>query len=141
MNVEVQIEQYIASQPIAKGEELLVLHHLVQDTSPGSRLWFSDGKNEVGKVVSNPNIGYGAYTINYADGSTKEFFRIGISANTVGISVYIMGLADKKFLSQTYEKTIGKASVTSYCIKFKSIHEIDLQVLQQAIKHGFDSKD
>ena len=48
----------------------------------------------------------------YADGKTKEFYQIGISANTTGISVYIMGIADKKYLLETYAKTIGKASIT-----------------------------
>lgn len=41
-----------------------------------------------GKVVANPNIGYGVYPIAYADGSSRESYRIGLSANTTGISVY-----------------------------------------------------
>ena len=58
---------------------------------PKARLWFLDGKDEKGKEVSNPNIGYGVRTIQYADGKTKEFYQIGVSGNTTGISVYIMG--------------------------------------------------
>ena len=58
---------------------------------PDCRLWFNDGTNEAGKVVANPNIGYGVYTITYADGSSREFYRIGLSANTTGISVYVLG--------------------------------------------------
>jgi hypothetical protein len=56
---------------------------------PVCKLWFLNGKDEKGKVVSNPNIGYGSQTLKYADGKTKEFYQIGISANTTGISVYI----------------------------------------------------
>ena len=58
------------------------------------------------KSVSNPNIGYGSYTIKYADGTTREFYQIGLSANTTGISVYIMGIKDKTYLAtNVWKKT------------------------------------
>ncbi len=95
-----------------------------------------DGKDEKGKVVSNPNIGYGLQTITYADGKTKEFYQIGISANTSGISVYIMGIKDKTWLPETYGKIIGNASVTGYCIKFKKLKDINVEILESAIHDG-----
>jgi len=112
------------------------LHRSVLKPMPKARLWFLDGKDEKGKVVSNPNIGYGVRTIRYADGKTKEFYQIGIIGNTTGISVYIMGIEDKKYLPDTYAKQLGKASVTGYCIKFKKLADTDLDVLQVAIKDG-----
>jgi hypothetical protein len=72
----------------------------------------------------------------YADGKTKEFYQIGISGNTTGISVYIMGIEDKKHLPDSYGKTIGKATVTGYCIKFKSLKDINLETLDTAILDG-----
>ena len=137
MDIQAQIDDYIASQAEAKRIELQMLHDLIIASNPGGKLWFSDGRNEEGKVVSNPNIGYGAYTIKYADGSTKEFFRIGLSANKMGISVYVLGLDDKSYLSKMIGDTIGKASVTGYCIKFKSTKDIDTDVLMSAVRHGF----
>ncbi|HQH42010.1 MAG TPA: DUF1801 domain-containing protein [Bacteroidales bacterium] len=135
MTVKDQIKNYIASLPEAKASEMQSLHKLVLKIAPKSKLWFEDGKDASGKTVSNPNIGYGTYTIQYANGKTKEFFRVGISANTSGISVYIMGLEDKSFLSKTYGKKIGKASVTGYCIKFKSVEDVDLAVLKEVIAY------
>lgn len=132
-----QIEAFIASQPEPKRSELRALHELTLQQSPGCKLWFSDGKNDDGKVVANPTIGYGSYTINYADGTSRESFRIGLSANRTGISVYIMGLEDKAHLASTYGPTIGKANVTGYCIRFKSIREIDLETLAAALQYGF----
>ena len=104
---------------------------------PKCKLWFLDGKDSRGKIVSNSNIGYGSYNIKYADGTTKEFYQIGLSANTTGISVYILGIKDKTYLSQTYEKVIGKASVTGYCIKFKKLKDINIDILKDALKYGF----
>ena len=71
-----------------------------------------------------------------ADGKTKEFYQVGISANTTGISVYIMGIQDKKYLPETYGKIIGKASVTGYCIKFKTLEDINIEILETAIIDG-----
>lgn len=137
MTVKSQVKNYIDSQPDAKRVELQTLHKLILQLSPKCKLWFSDGTNSEGEIVSNPNIGYGCYTIECANGTTKVFFQIGLSANKTGISVYIMGLNDKTFLAKTIGKAIGKASVTGYCIKFKTISDINLKALQSAIKHGF----
>ena len=136
MNIASQITHYINSLPATKGAEMLALHNRILQLLPDARLWFLDGKDGSGKVVSNPNIGYGMQKMQYADGKAKDFYQIGLSANTTGISVYIVGLANKKYLPETYGQTIGKASVTGYCIKFKSLKDIDLQVLESAILDG-----
>lgn len=137
MNVEKQIKNYIDSQPELKRSDIQTLHLRIMQAFPICKLWFLDGKDDKGKIVSNPNIGYGLQTIKYADGKTKEFFQIGLSANTAGISVYIMGIENKKYLPDTYGKTIGKAGVTGYCIKFKTLKDINIETLEAAILDGF----
>jgi len=139
MNVQKQIAAYITSQPEPKRSEMQELHQHILRVLPNCKLWFLDGKDDKGKIVSNPNIGYGAYSINYADRTTREFYQIGLSANTTGISVYIMGITDKKYLAQTFGKKIGKASVTGYCIKFKTLKDINMDILQSAIISGVEA--
>ncbi|RFZ81823.1 DUF1801 domain-containing protein [Mucilaginibacter terrenus] len=136
MTIPEQIEAYLTSQPQAKRTDLRALHALMLQAIPGGKLWFEDGKNSEGKVVSNPSIGYGTRTTTYADGKTKEYYQAGLSANTSGISVYILGIADKAYLAETYGKTLGKATVTGYCIKFKKLADIDVEVLEAAVKDG-----
>lgn len=136
MKAEAEIKKFIASQPEPKRSELQELHKRTLEALPGTKLWFDDGKNADKKTVTNPTIGYGQQTLKYANGKTKEFFRIGVSINTTGISVYILGLEDKKFLINTYGKKIGKASVTGYCIKFKSLKDINVDVLEEAIGYA-----
>jgi Domain of unknown function (DU1801) len=140
MDVQEQIDTYIASQPEPKRSELQSLHLRTLQIAPGCKLWFADGKNSEGKIVANPSIGYGSYTIKYADGTSKDFYQIGLSANTTGISVYILGLQDKTYLAQTYGETIGKASVTGYCIKFKRLKDIHVDVLEAAIRYGLEAQ-
>lgn len=139
MEVKEEIKKYINSQPETKCKEMQVLHKHICKILPKTKLWFLDGKDEKGKIVSNPNIGYGSYSIKYANGTTKEFYQVGLSANTSGISVYIMGLKDKTYLAKNYGKKLGKASVTGYCIKFKSLNDINIDVLEAAIQYGVEA--
>ena len=138
MSVQEEINAYIASQPEPKRSEMQEVHRLTLQIMPKCKLWFLDGKNSENKIVSNPNIGYGALTVKYADGKIKEFYQIGLSGNTTGISVYIMGVKDKKYLAQTFGKKLGKASVTGHCIKFKTLKDINIDILEAAIRYGVE---
>jgi len=133
MTAQAQIDDYIAGQSPAKAAELRELHRRILAISPACQLSFLDGRNAEGKVVSNPNIGYGSAPIAYANGETRDFYQIGLSANTTGISVYVMGLADKSYLAATYGQKLGKAKVTGYCVKFRSLKDVDLGVLEAMI--------
>jgi hypothetical protein len=139
MDVQLQIKEYIASQPEPKRSDMQALHRIVLEVAPACKLWFLDGKNSENKIVSNPNIGYGLRTIEYADGKNRAFYQVGISANKTGISVYILGIDDKTYLARTYGEQLGKASVTGYCIKFKSLKDINIEVLEAAIRFGIES--
>lgn len=138
MNVQEQIKAYIATQPEPKRRDLQELHRIILELMPDCQLWFLDGKDEQGRTVSNPNIGYGVQTKKYANGKTKEFYQIGISANTTGISVYILGIEDKKYLAETYGKKLGKASVTGYCIKFRTLRDVNTDILEAAMRYGIE---
>ncbi len=138
MDTQEQIKAYIAAQPEPKRSDMQALHSLILALMPEGRLWFLDGKDENGRTVSNPNIGYGLQSRKYADGKTREFYQIGVSANTTGISVYILGIEDKKYLAEKYGKELGKASVTGYCIKFKALKDVNSAILQAAIQDGID---
>jgi hypothetical protein len=141
MNVQKQIKEYITSQPEPKRSDMQALHRVILQVMPACKLWFLDGKNSENKTVSNPNIGYGLHAMKYADGTTREFYQIGLSANKTGISVYILGIEDKKYLAQTYGKVLGKASVTGYCIRFKTLKDINIEILEAAIRNRVEAQN
>lgn len=136
MNTQTQISDYLAAQPARKRRDMQALHDVILGLMPGCRSSFLDGKDETGRTVSNPNIGYGLQTMTYADGRTREFYQLGLSANTTGLSVYIMGLEDRTYLAETYGGEIGKASVTGYCIKFSALRNINVHILEAAMRDG-----
>jgi hypothetical protein len=141
MNVQEQIKKYIASQPEPKRSDLQELHRLTLQVSPECRLWFFDGKDSKDHTVFNPTIGYGFHAIKYANGKSKESFQIGVSGNKTGISVYILGLKDKKYLIKMYGKKLGKASVTGYCIRFKGLKDINIDTLEAALRDGLAAQE
>lgn len=141
MDVQAQIEAYITSQPEQKCKDMQALHQMILEIMPACKLWFLDGKDNEGKIVANPNIGYGLHTIEYANAKPRTFYKIGMSANKTGISIYILGLKDNTYLMQTYGKELGKANVSSYCIKFKMLKNINIDVLKAAIRYGFEVQD
>ncbi len=136
MDVQEQINEQIASQPEPKRAEMQELHDRILRVLPDCKLWFDNGLNSENKAVANPTIGYGFQVLKYADGKTRDFFRIGLCANKTGFSVYILGIKDKAYLANTYGNTIGKASVTGYCIRFKKLKDINIDVLEAAIRYG-----
>jgi len=138
MSIDKQINDYLASQPEPKRSDMRELHRAILSLMPKGKLWFMDGKDGTGKTVSNPSVGYGTQTMKYANGDTREFYQIGISANTTGISVYILGIEDKKYLAQAFGKDLGKAKVTGYCIKFKALRDISMETLKAAMRYGID---
>lgn len=138
MDLLEQIEAFISGLPEPKRSDVRSLHERVLGLMPTGRLWFLDGTDDNGKVVTNPSIGYGTRTIRYANGASKVFHQVGISATTTGISVYVMGIADRQYLPNTYGSSIGKADVTGYCIKFKRLSDIHVDVLDAAIRDGVE---
>ena len=139
MKIQEQIYKYIAGQAEPKRSDMQAVHRLILQTLPACKLWFLDGKNSENKTVSNPNIGYGFHTMKYADGKTREFYQIGMSANKTGISVYILGIKDKAYLARTYGKQLGKATVSGYCIRFKTLAGINVDVLLAAMRYGVEA--
>jgi hypothetical protein len=141
MSILEQIDDYIDCQPDAKRADMRTLHNLILGIMPDCKLWFLDGRNEAGKVVSNPSIGYGSRTTKNAGRKTSEFYQIGVSANSTGISVYILGIDDRKYLSETYGRDLGKATVTGYCVKFRRLQDINIATMESALRYGISVRD
>lgn len=141
MKVEKEINQFFNTLSERKLSEMKQLHQLILPLVKDGKLWFEAGQDQDNKTIHNPTIGYGHQIITYANGTSKDFFQIGLSANATGISIYILGLKDKTYLSQTFGPSIGKAKVTGYCIRFKSLKDIQIDVLEAAIKFGIASTE
>jgi len=89
---ERQILQFISLQKDDTRQDLLFLHEFMRSILPTGKLWMEDGKNEEGKVVTNPTIGYGQQTLSLAKGKSREMFQIGVAKTKSGFSIYLLGI-------------------------------------------------
>lgn len=135
LKIKAEIENYFSGIPEPKRKDLEHLHIQILRMFSNPRCWYLDGKNEEGKVVSNPNVGYGSCFLKLAGGKTREFYQVGLSANTAGISIYLMGLNDSNFLV-SHALSLGKAKITSYVIRFKKLADLNESVLLEVIREG-----
>ncbi len=133
METKEQITSYLTTLPSHKGSELSELYQMILVKMGEPFLQFFDGKNEEGKVIANPTIGFGKCRLNYANGSFQDSFRLGISSNATGISIYITGLKDKNILQEKFGNRLGKAKITGYCVRFKKLGDLDKTVLAALI--------
>jgi hypothetical protein len=136
-DVQRQIQAHFTQLEVNKSKEIQHLHNLIVKINPTCKLWFDNGIDDEGKVVTNPTIGYGLQTLHYAKGYTREFFQIGICATTTGVSIYLIGLKDKNILKETFAPSIGKATVTGYCVKYKRLSDLNSETLMKLIQFGF----
>lgn len=137
--VQSQIQSHFEKLENAKSIELQQLHQLIVKINPTCKLWFDNGINDEGKVVTNPTIGYGLQTLHYAKGNSREFFQIGICATSTGISIYLIGLKDKNNLKETFSPSIGKATITGYCVKYKRLSDLNSDILTNLIRFAFST--
>lgn len=141
MSTAEKISQHLASLSLEKSAELSKLYHLIHEVMRSEELHFFDGKNEQGKVIANPTIGFGQCRLTYADGSFQDTFRLGISANSTGLSIHILGLKDKKFLNDFLGTRLGKAKITGYAIRFGKMKDVDEGVLKELVREVLISRN
>lgn len=132
------MQQFLQQLATPKQQDLRDMLQMVQTQFPNLQPMFFDGKNKEGKVVTNPSIGFGSYLHRYADGREENMYRLGFSANTKGISIYLLGLPDRKILIEKFADRIGKAKVTGYCIQFRQLKDLNESVLKEIIEFGLN---
>lgn len=78
-------------------------------------------------------IGYGDMDSPRSDGTTVEWFVVGLAKQKNYLSLYVNVVEDRKYLSETYGKKLGKVKVGKASISFGSADEIDLEELRSLV--------
>ncbi len=115
-------ERYIDATPEPKRSDLKELHALIRKTLP-----------TLEPAVGSGMIGYGKYHYRYESGREGDTFRVALSANKTGISLYVCAVDDRGFLVEQAATKIGKASVGKSCIRFKKLSDLDLGALADVL--------
>ncbi len=115
-------EEYIAQVEEPKRSELQLLHDLIREKLP----------NFEPVMISN-FMGYGQF---HYKGKTceGEWFRVGLSANKTGISIYICAGDENGYFPEQAKDRLGKASVGRSCIRFKKLADINLDTVKELLE-------
>lgn len=52
------------------------------------------------------------------------------------ISLYVTGTVEGQCVAEKYKHALSKASIGKSCIRFKRLEDINLKILQRAIREG-----
>jgi hypothetical protein len=117
--------EYIASLPEPRRTEMQTLHDRIVKALPRLQPSMQSGM-----------IGYGSYRYKYASGREGECAVISLSSRANYISVYVNGVEDGQYVAEKYKDRLPKANVGKSCIRFKRLSDVDLNALEQILKHG-----
>lgn len=115
-------EEYIANVEEPKRSELQQLHNLIRVALPTFE-----------PVMISNFMGYGQF---HYKGKTceGEWFRVGLSANKTGISIYICAGDKDGYFPEQAKDRLGKAVVGKSCIRFKKLADINLETVKELLE-------
>src|SRR5687768_8784780 len=116
-------DEFLARVDPAKRADVAALHALIRKTLPTYT-----------PAVYGAMLGYGAYHYRYASGREGESYRVAVSPNKSGISVYVNAVDVGGWLAEQASATLGKASVGKSCIRFKRLVDLDLAALTTLLR-------
>ncbi len=126
-------DQFAAQFEWAQHSEITQLHELIVSLLPNGKLHVESGVSDNGKIIHNPTLCYGELDLPLSGGKTRRTFQIGLTSNATGLSVHVMGLRNKCSLKELMGPNIGKASITGYCLRFKTIKSVSLEALSTGL--------
>jgi hypothetical protein len=117
--------QYIAKLKEPRKSEVAALDQLIRECAP--RL---DPYIQVGILA------YGHCRFKYANGSEKDWLRIGVASNANYISLYVSGADQRDNIAARYKKALPKAKIGNCCVRFKRLSDLDQTVLRKMISES-----
>lgn len=121
---EGSVESYLASldeQTVDDSETLIEMMQRISGQQP--RLW------NVG------TLGFGTYHYRYDSGREGDGLTIGFYPRKGRLTIYLMDGTARH--SELLAK-LGKHTTTGYCVYIKRLSDVDLQVLEQIVRHSYE---
>lgn len=125
------VGEWLESLKDARAGDLKALDAIISDIFAGDArvLW-------VGKFWGGTDqtiIGYGELYQPRPKGEVVHWFVVGLAMQKSNISMYVNAVKDRKYLGQTYGKRLGKVKLGSASIGFKSLADLDVDVLKEML--------
>ncbi len=124
-------EEYIASLAPDRQQDVEQLDALLSRVLAKQPKTMWEGKLWGG--TDQKIIGYGEYSYQRRDGNTVEWFTVGLTAQKNYLSIYVNATDSDGYITRQWANKLGRVKVGASSISFKSIDDIDLDVLSDMI--------
>jgi hypothetical protein len=125
------VDDYLTSLPDDVREEMALLDSEITARMSGASRVLFEGKLWGG--TDQEIIGYGEFRYTNSSGKTVEWFMVGLAAQKNYISVYVNAVDEDGYALARYKDRLGKAKVGSASISFKTVEDIELDVLMELV--------
>lgn len=115
-------KDYIDSIDEPRKSEMKELDALIRKAAPSLKPQMLSGM-----------LGYGKY--HYKSKSREgDWCAVLLSSRKQYISLYVCVTDGKKYLAEEYQKKLPKADIGKSCIRFKTLKDIDVEILKEMLK-------
>jgi hypothetical protein len=119
-------EQYIAQLDEPRREQIGRLHDLIRTTVP-----------ELEPYMESGMIGYGRYHFRYPTGREGDWCLLGVASHKRYISFYVVAEnATGGYLAEAYRDRLPKADIGKSCVRFRSLDDLDQEVLRELVREA-----
>jgi hypothetical protein len=125
-------EDFIESLPAEVRGDIDQLDAAITKVMPGHARTMWEGKFWGGS--DQRIIGYGDYSYQRSSGDTVEWFIVGLAQQKHYISVYVNAFDEDGYLVEKYADRLGKAKIGASSISFRSLDDIDVEVLLDLVE-------
>lgn len=126
-------KQYVEALKEPRKSDVAKLDKLVRKVAPKLKPFIHSGM-----------LAYGPFHFRYASGREGDWFKIGIASNASYISFYACAADARGYVAERFKKDLPKAKIGKSCVRFKTLEDLDLDVLAKLIreteKTGFEPK-
>lgn len=130
------IDEFLASLPEESRDDMMTLDKTISAEMKGMPKVLFEGTFWGGS--EQEIIGYGAGDYTRPNGTTVDWFVVGLALQKNYISVYINAVEDRQYLSEKYGRDLGKVKVGKSSLSFASVDDIDLDKLSDLVGKARD---
>jgi hypothetical protein len=124
MDAEVRTpEEYIATLPEPRRDEVRVLHELIRREAPDLQPHMRSGI-----------VGYGTYHYRYDSGREGDWFVVGLASRRAYVSLYVSASNGDRYLAETYRDRLPKADIGRGCVRIKRLTDVDLATVAELVR-------
>ena len=122
------VDEFIGSLPDDVRDDIATLDASIGAVMQGLPRVLYEGKFWGGS--DQEIIGYGDLATTRSDGSTVEWFVVGLAVQKNYLSLYVSAVEDRQYLSEKYGKELGKVKTGKSSISFGGVDDLDLEKLE-----------